>query len=542
MWRWLFDAHRLLGVAVEVLDEEFAVLVPSRDGRVVRERFEASRSEPIQPLLAASLTRDGAFVASAGGVRLACAPIVCAGALAGAMLVGTEERSLEETDLARLASLLADAIGDQLARPAQEHHGHLHQISALYQLLHAAITTGSEAEVIRTFAEALSIWEEIEVLAYRADLDGRYALTLALPGSDPSVMPRLLEYEPLAAGPNLRRLSPTEREHLGFGGEGETVLAFLGSDGGRWLIALNSGGVSSAGADPGWTRDAPDRERSEMYVAALGHALNGCVAVETSRLTWAIMHQFIDRDPPVEAAGRALQELSGALAATGSFVVRGPGGYPVLVAGENRSGLQGLPVTDARILRSQVIITTPFSASLEMRARSGKSFTPRDLKLFQAAVATFAAWLPSALRRVSGAERRGVVRSFDQIVDRYARESHEARDEASLILISAGEEMLSLDTTHTWIKQLRPQLRPTDLAGRLSSGELGILLLQTPHAGAQTVARRLSRVLAAGAGEEPVVRIGVASQLDELVSAEALIARARMQPVDPSVSAGPPRA
>jgi hypothetical protein len=279
-----------------------------------------------------------------------------------------------------------------------------------------------------------------------------------------------------------------------------------------------------------------------MYVAALGHALNGCVAVETSRLTWAIMQQFVDRDPPVEAAGRALEELSRALAATGSFFVRGPGGYAVLIAGENRSGLQGLPVTDARILRSQVIIPLPFSATLEVRARPGKSFTPRDLKLFQAAVATFAAWLPSALRRVSGAERRGVVRSFDQIVDRYAREAHEARDEASLILISAGEEMLSLDTTHTWIKQLRQQLRPTDLAGRLSSGELGILLLQTPHAGAQTVAKRLSRVLAAGAGEEPAVRIGVASQLDELVSAEALIARARMHPVDPSVSAGPPPA
>ena len=542
MWKWLFDAHRLLGVAAEVLDEEFVVLVPSRDGRVLRERFEASRSEPIQPLLAASLTSDGAFVASAGGVRLACAPIVCGGALAGAMLVGTDERSqLEEGDLARLASLLADAIGDQLARPAREPHGHLHQISALYQLLHAAIATGSEAEVIRTFAEALSIWEEIEVLAYRADLDGRYALTVALPGSDPSVAPRLLEHEPVAAGPSLRRLSATEREHLGFGGEGETVLAFLGSDGGRWLIALNSGQRTEA--DLGWTREAPDRERSEMYVAALGHALNGCVAVETSRLTWAIMQQFIDRDPPVEAAGRALEELSRALAATGSFFVRGPGGYPVLIAGENRSGLQGgLPVTDARILRSQVIIPLPFSATLEVRARAGKGFTPRDLKLFQAAVATFAAWLPSALRRVSGAERRGVVRSFDQIVDRYARESHEARDETSLILISAGEEMLSLDTTHTWIKQLRPQLRPTDLAGRLSSGELGILLLQTPHAGAQIVARRLSRVLAAGAGEERAVRIGVASQLDERVSAEALIARARMHPVDPSVNASAPPA
>ena len=158
-------------------------------------------------------------------------------------------------------------------------------------------------------------------------------------------------------------------------------------------------------------------------------------------------------------------------------------------------------------------------------------FTPRDLKLFEAATASFTAWLPSALRRIGAGERRGVVRSFDQIVDRYAREAHAAQDDASLILISVGERALSLDTTHTWIKRLRPQLRPTDLAGRLASGELGILLLQTPHSGAQVVARRLWRVLAGGSpADEPAVRIGVASQLGDLVSAEALIERARLQP------------
>ena len=139
------------------------------------------------------------------------------------------------------------------------------------------------------------------------------------------------------------------------------------------------------------------------------------------------------------------------------------------------------------------------------------------------------------LFRSGPGERRNVVRSFDQIVDRYAREAHASRDDASLILISVGERAPSLDTTHSWIKRLRPQLRPTDLAGRLASGELGILLLQTPQAGAQVVARRLWRALVAGSpGDQAPVRIGVASQLGDLVTAEALIERARLQPfVDP---------
>jgi hypothetical protein len=434
------------------------------------------------------------------------------------VLVGTSGRTrLEDGDLARLGSLLSDAIGDQLARPAQEHRGNLHQISALYELLNAAIASGSETEVVRTFAEALSIWEEIEVLAYRADLDGRYTLTLALPGSDPAAVPRLLEHEHVVEAPSVRRLSPVERQNLGFSGDGETVLALLRSDGGQWAIALNA------------AHAAADGERSEMYVAALGHALNGGVAVATSRLTWAVMQRFVERDPPIDAARRALDELGRALGADGTFVVRAPAGLRVLSVGNLAPTGTG-PVATARTLRSDVPAPPPFSAVMEMHARPGQSFTPRDAKLFDAAVAGFGAWLPAALRRIGVAERRGVARSFDQIVDRYAREAHEARDDASLILISAGDDMPSLETTHAWIKRVRPQLRPTDLAGRLASGELGILLLQTPHAGAEIVARRLTRVLAkAPASGERAVLIGVASQDTELVTAEALIASARRQ-------------
>jgi hypothetical protein len=524
MWKWLFDAHRLVGVAVEVLDDEFALLAPSRDGRALRERFEASRSESIQFLLAASMTRDAPFVTTSGDVRLACVPIVGAGVLAGAVLVATDVSSrLEERDVARLGTLLADAIADQLSRPAQEHRGHLHQISALYQLLHTAIATGSEGEVIRTFAEALSVWEEIEVLAYREDLDGCYRLTFALPGSDLEAAPPLLQHEPAIGMPRVRRLTAAERAGLGFLGDGDTVLAYLTSDTGRWLIAMNA------------LREMADRERSEMYVAALGHALNGCVAVETSRLMWAVMQQFVDAEPPIDAATRALEELCRALPATGSFAIRGPDGSPVLTVGDSRLSSRAPAVANGHTLRVHLTVPPPFNASIELRAVPGSYFTPRDLKLFESAAASFTAWMPSALRRVGAGERRGVVRSFDQIVDRYAREAHAAQDDASLILISVGEKALSLDTTHSWIKRLRPQLRPTDLAGRLASGELGILLLQTPQSGAQVVARRLWRVLVAGAPpDRPPVRIGVASQLGDPVSAEALIERARLQPfVDP---------
>ena len=64
----------------------------------------------------------------------------------------------------------------------------------------------------------------------------------------------------------------------------------------------------------------------------------------------------------------------------------------------------------------------------------------------------------------------------------------------------------------------------------MTSGEVGILLLQTPQPGAHVVARRLARVLEAGPrGSEPAVRIGVASQARDPLTAAALIERARVQ-------------
>jgi hypothetical protein len=273
-----------------------------------------------------------------------------------------------------------------------------------------------------------------------------------------------------------------------------------------------------------------------MYAAALGHALNGCLAVETSRLTWAVMQQFVDRDPPQDAARRALDELCGALDASGAFSIVGADRTRVLAIGEQLIDQTAPPSIDALRLRAQVLAQPGYTAWLELRALPGRTFSPRDVRLFEATAASFSAWLPAAVRRLGPGERRGIVRSFEHIVDRYAREAYGTGDAASLLVIAAGETAPSLQTTHDWIKRVRPQLRPTDLAGRLSTGELAILLLQTPADGALVVARRLARALSlAGSADRRTLRIGIATQRDGVVSAEALIAHARGHLVDASL-------
>lgn len=522
MWKWLFDAHRLLGVSVEIIDDRLTLLT-APGSRVLPPGAGQAATVAMERAVTESLMTATPMIMTSTGRRLACTPIVIKGAVAGAVLVGAEEERLGDRELARAGSLLANAIEDELSRPLPEHGDSLHKISAFYQLLHTAIASGSDREVVRTFAEAVSVWDEIEVFAYRADLEGRYTLDMSLPGSDPAAVPHEIDPSPFPIGAGLLRLSAHDRQDMGFTGSGETALVHLEADGGPWVISMTA-------AD-----DPTKAERSELYVAALAHAMNAALGVETARLTWALMQQFVDSQSPHDAAARGFNEAAAALNGEGGFAVFGPNGAPILLVGDGVAPDATLEeIAEGHTLRSHVNAPAPYVAILEMRA-TGRVFTRRDVRLFQAAVANFGTWLTSAIRRLgSELERRGVTRSFDQILDGYVRAAHASNDAASLLLLSARPTSLSLQTAYSWIKKLRPQLRPTDLAGRLTSGEIGILLLQTPPLGAHVVARRLARVLdPSPRGTEPVVRIGVASQAGEAPSAAALIERARVQAFAP---------
>jgi hypothetical protein len=518
MWKWLFDAHRLLGVTVEIIDDRLTLLTPPGTASRMRNDAEPLMAEAIEEAVAESLTTATPAVLTSGGCRVSCTPIVIGGSVAGAVLVGVEERRLGDQELARASLLLANAIEDELAHPSPEHGDSLHKISAFYQLLHAAIATGSDREVVRTFAEALSVWDDIEVFAYRADLEGHYTLDLTLPGSDRAASPHEIDARAFPVGGGLVPLSDHDREDLGFAGSVEAALVHLAADGGPWVIAMTA------------PEDPTKAERSELYVAALAHAMNAALGVETARLTWALMQQFVDGQSARDAAVRALNEIAAVLNAEGSLAVFGEDGTPILLLGECDPDAPPVSILAGRRLRAPINAPPPYVAALEMRS-TGRPFTRRDARLFEAAVANFSTWLTSAIRRLDTAiERRVATRSFDQILDRYVQAAEATRDATSLLLLSTHSASVPSPTAQSWLRMVRPQLRPTDIAGRLTSGEVGVLLLRTPQLGAQVVARRLMRLLhAAPASAEPAVRIGVASHAGEGLSAAALIERARLQ-------------
>src|SRR4051794_4327465 len=110
MWKWLFDAHRLLGVAVDVIDERLSVLtVPVSANSVLRRDAEPSTIEAMEEAVTESMTAAAPAIVTIGDRRFSCSPIVVGGTVAGAVLVGAGEERLIDQDLARAGSLLASA-------------------------------------------------------------------------------------------------------------------------------------------------------------------------------------------------------------------------------------------------------------------------------------------------------------------------------------------------------------------------------------------------------------------------------------------------
>jgi len=83
----------------------------------------------------------------------------------------------------------------------------------------------------------------------------------------------------------------------------------------------------------------------------------------------------------------------------------------------------------------------------------------------------------------------------------------------SIIVISLGSKPEQIAAAQACVAHVRGLLRPTDMAGRLSSGHIGVVLPDTPEDGASVVADRVHELVASNvAGLFPNASIGIASR------------------------------
>jgi hypothetical protein len=276
-----------------------------------------------------------------------------------------------------------------------------------------------------------------------------------------------------------------------------------------------------------------------MYVDALALSLNTSFTIEASRLTWSILQHFVEAPSHDAAAAAAVVAVRDAIEADASLVVRSPDNSIAFTAGAPFD--EG---DDAAVIRRVDALRAPVDphgrglASLEIRPRPGRSFSQREAQLFDVAVANFRTWFSGAGGQLGSArERRRATRPFNEIVDACLK-GESVSPHAALVLLSP-EASSGSAISHAWIKRVRTQLRPTDLAGRLASGEVAVLALDTSAAGARVLAHRIARLLASSSEFAQVrMRVGFAATGGETLSVDSLVDRARAQVVDTSTAAG----
>jgi len=386
-----------------------------------------------------------------------------------------------------------------LGRSSSSVSAQARQLSLLHRLLSERADRGSEHEVLATFADALSIWSDIEVRAYAAALGGGYQLLVALPGSDPRRAPDTLEATVLATS-RFRQLAPADRQDLGFPADDEVVLATVAANGpSDWLLAASSQQPLSVETD------------LQPYVEALERALKTVTAVQTSRLIWAVMTRFIQIEDPAAAADAAVEDISTALGATVEFSLAAAGRslLTCTFAVHDRAEARD----PQKALVTNVAAPPPCTAALTAWPAAGRVLCRNDLQKLEVAGSAFRTWLPHAIRRLE-TEREGRDPPFEAVIEATTKDAAEHRHDISLALVRFPPGEANADDARRWLETMRGRLRPTDEAGLLTTGEIGIVLRHTSHVTACAVSDRFRRMLSADsvATGRPRATVVVATQ------------------------------
>jgi hypothetical protein len=526
-WIRLMEIVQRLNVVVDVVDANVNLVIAG--GGLTSTRIRAEDAA-LKDAMSRAVSRISVEELVLDGTSIACVPISSEGHPVG-ILILTRERpdhhlgAANQGELGRIASWMASAVEANLPSALATESLELSRLSALLRLLNHASAGSSERQLMSAFLEALAVWEDIESWAYRAGVTGTFSLDAWLPGSEPTLVPGQLQEHAIGDNSTIVGVSAADAVGLGFASVGELAIARVRlQNTSHWLIAASG---------------AADRrciDRLALYVDILRQAFCEMRAADCSRLTWAMLQHLL-REP--ESLARAAE---GAIAEA-STIMKAPMRFAIWRA----DGSQALSVGDAPPLRSSVSVTrpdclirtvtvgAPYIAAIGASRSAEQPFSSGDEQLLETAGSAMSAWLVTAVRGLAAIRDRRSGRSFDDVIEQHAKDAEFQGPPLSLIVIGPAKPWRDDETIQSWIASLRQQLRATDLAGRLASGEIGILLLDTNADGAHIVAERARQMIASDASDRsrPPFLVGVASRAVGLTSEDSLISQARAHALEP---------
>ena len=524
-WDWLLELRRRLKVDVQLVDKRYAPLLPfTASGSLVTVSSLLEQGEPAlrAAVSAAAQTRHPQTLAI-HGLQIVCLSLTMERNASGAMAIARslpqgQETEASGTQLQLVGSWLSTAIEAHLQSPPAFHASGINRLAPLARLLAQAAEREPDRELVRLFGEAVAVWHDIEVSGYIEVDDETFVRDVTLPGTTTNERPPTISAVGLPDTADLTRLPQGHLDRFGLPvGEDVYVKRFRRRDGRSWLLVF-TGEIG-----------AQDLQRLGAYVALLECALALATAESSSRTMMAISRRLSDTEESIESrAMRALDDLRVEVgAASASLTIESASAGPVLRAtSPETSSHEGLSASAARLVmvtRSERHYTTTVSVA----RTENLQFTPRDQDVVNAAATMFVAWAPLALRASSGSrDRRATPRGFHEVIERSAKEALERGAPVAAVVLLVRDAVYFPGATQRWVAGMRGQLRPLDLAGTLTEGEIGLLMHDTTAHHAKSIAERL-RAIVGGAGGSGSILIGVATRTPGIGRAEGLVREAR---------------
>src|SRR5688572_14103270 len=522
-WDWLFALRKRLNVDLQLVDDAQTPLLTVSSG-AGGETLLSGEAPGVRLAISTAIRTRTPQAASVDRLQTVVVPITLDRVVNGALLLARRTQDDKPLDKVRselefIGFWLTNAIEAHLQSPPQA-EGDLDRLSALNQLLTDAAAHGTDRDIVAAFIETLAVWHDLEGYGYVETTRDEYVRDVALPGADPARTPALIARSLLPELDDVSRLAKSDMDRLGFSGGEDVLLARVGDGAGSWLIAI-------AGAI-----QADDSPRLALYISLLEQAVGRATEAATARLLAMLSnHLLVDADIPEEQARHALAQVQRALGMTNAaFTVTSRTGAPLVHVGSSYTAADLTAGTgNGRVV---VIRRDPreYAMALVGSWDPDHRVTQQEHHVAHAAADLLESWVRRLVRHAPDAgDRRAAKRSFDDLLERAARDAVQNGIPVTAVVIRFGDAAIRPGVTQARVVSLREHLRGGDLIGRLDAGDVGVLLQDTAGPQAGALVARLRRLLERDGVPLAQVVIGTASRNPGESATGALAQEARQR-------------
>ena len=489
-WEWLFALRKRLNVDLQRVDDGQAPLLTVSGSTAAGDSLLSGGAPGVRLAITTAIRTRAPQAAAVDRLQTVVVPVTLDRVVGGALILARrtdDDKPLEKvrSELEFIGFWLTNAIEAHLQSPPAA-QGDLDRLSALCQLLGDASAAGTDRDIVAAFIDTLAVWHDLEGYGYVETPRDEYAREVALPGAEESRTPASISRSLLPELDDVSALSKSDMDRLGFTGADDAILARVGDGTGSWLIAI-VGSIQSE-----------DLPRLSLYISLLEQAMDRAMQSATSQMLLALSNELLeDSSGPEEQARQALRHVHTALGLTsGAFTVTSRTGAPLVHAGSSFTAADLAAGSDAG--RVVIIRRDPqqYAMALVGTWDAGHRLTRQEQHIADAAADLLEAWVRRLVRQSPRTgDRRSAQRGFDDVLERAARDAVQSGIPVTAVVIGFEDAHLRPEVAQARVVRLREHLRGGDLVGRLSAGDVGVLLQDAAAAQAEAALARVRRLL-----------------------------------------------